>query len=322
MREVQSPLHTPFGPAVTAAEIARDVDLTGQVALVTGGSSGLGLETVKALAACGASICVPALDPVAARAALGGIGRIEVWPIDLIDPVSIKTFAAAFLERQSRLDLLVLNAGVMARPLFRDENGHEGHFSLNYLGHFRLTTLLWPALLAAARSRVVVLSSRGHQMCDVDLDDLDFGRRPYDKWMAYGQSKTANALFAVSLDMRGRRHGARAFSVHPGMIVTPGVRHLTHSELEAFGAVAPDGSPVIDPARDMKTVEQGASTTVWCATSPMLASIGGVYCENCDVASVESNGGVGVRPYAVDPERAESLWRASATLTGLDIAKT
>ncbi|MER9444453.1 SDR family NAD(P)-dependent oxidoreductase [Mesorhizobium sp. M0340] len=322
MRQLQNPLHTAFGPAVTAEEVARGVNLTGQIALVTGGSSGLGLETVRVLAACGASICVPAIDPVAARAALRGIDGVEVSPVDLIDHVSIKAFATAFLERQSRLDLLVLNAGVMARPLFRDSDGHEGHFSINYLGHFRLTALLWPALLAAGKSRVVVLSSRGHQICDIDLDDLDFARRPYDKWMAYAQSKTASALLAVALDMRGRRHGISAFSVHPGMIMTPGIRHLTRSELDAFGAVAPDGSPIIDPARDMKTVEQGAATTVWCATAPVLASVGGVYCENCDVARVESNGGFGVRPYAIDPDGAERLWCASVRLTGLDIASS
>jgi NAD(P)-dependent dehydrogenase (short-subunit alcohol dehydrogenase family) len=322
MRDWQAPLHTPFGPAVIAAEVTRGVNLTGQLALVTGGSSGLGLETVKALAKCGASICVPALDPVAARAALKGIDGAEVWPLDLLDPVSIKAFAATFLERHSRLDLLVLNAGVMARALFRDGDGHEGHFSINYLGHFRLTVLLWPSLLAAAKSRVVVLSSRAHQVCDVDLGDLDFVRRPYDKWMAYGQSKTANALFAVALDARGRGHGVSAFSVHPGMIMTPGIRHLSRPEFDAVGAVASDGSPVIDPARDLKTVEQGAATTVWSATTPVLDSIGGVYCENCDVARIEPSEGFGVRPYAIDPERADRLWHASASLTGLDITRT
>ncbi|PTE12366.1 SDR family NAD(P)-dependent oxidoreductase [Mesorhizobium helmanticense] len=321
MREWQTPLYTPFEPTVTAEEAARGVDLTGQVALVTGGSSGLGLETVRVLAASGASISVPATDPIAAHAALKGIGGVEVWPIDLLDHISVKAFAKAFLKRQRRLDLLVLNAGVMARPLFRDEDGREGHFSINYLGHFRLTALLWPALLAVAKSRVVVLSSRAHQMCDLDLDDLDFVRRPYDKWMAYGQSKTANALFAVALDTRGRRHGVSAFSVHPGMIMTPGIRHLTRSEFDAVGAVASDGSPIIDPARDLKTVKQGAATTVWAATAPVLDSIGGVYCENCDVARIEPSEGFGVRPYAIDPEMAERLWRVSARLTGLDIAR-
>lgn len=210
----------------------------------------------------------------------------------------------------------------MARPLFRDGDGREGHFSINYLGHFRLAALLWPALIAATKSRVVVLSSRAHQICDVDLEDVDFVRRHYDKWMAYGQSKTANALFAVALDARGRRDGVSAFSVHPGMIMTPGIRHLSRAEFDAVDAVAPDGSPVIDPARDMKTVEQGAATTVWAATAPVLDSIGGVYCENCDVASIESRQAFGVRPYAIDPERADRLWRASVDLTGLDVTRT
>lgn len=322
MRDWQTPLCTPFGPSVTAEEVARGVDLTGQVAVVTGGSSGLGLETVRVLAACGASISVTAIDPIAAHAALMGIGGVEVWPLNLINQISIKTFAADFLERHSRLDLLVLNAGVMARPLFRDGEGREGNFATNFLGHFRLTALLWPALLAAGKSRVVVLSSRAHQLSDVNLDDLDFVRRPYDKWTAYGQSKTANALLAVALDTRGRRHGVSAFSVHPGMIMTPGIRHLTRSEFDAVGAVASDGSPIIDPARDLKTVKQGAATTVWAATAPVLDSIGGVYCENCDVARIEPSEGYGVRPYAIDPEMAERLWRVSARLTGLDIART
>ncbi|MFW2231634.1 SDR family NAD(P)-dependent oxidoreductase [Rhizobium leguminosarum] len=320
MQVVQEPLLTGFGSAVSAMEVVRDADLTGRVAVVTGGSSGLGLETVRALASSGARVHVPALDPVAARAALSGIDRVDVWPLDLADEASVKAFADAFLDRQGRLDILVLNAGIMAQPLFRDPRGREGHFSTNFLGHYQLTALLWPALVAAGTSRVVVMSSRGHQISDVDFEDIDFVRRPYDKWMAYGQSKTANALFAVALDRRGRANGVRAFSVHPGMIVTSGVRHLSRSEFDAVGALEPDGTPVINPAGDKKTPEQGAATTVWCATSPALNSLGGVYCENCDIASVETERPVGVRPYAIDPERAECLWRTSAMLTGLDIA--
>lgn len=157
-------------------------------------------------------------------------------------------------------------------------------------------------------------------MSDVDLEDIDFVRRPYDKWIAYGQSKTANALFAVALDRRGQVNRVRAFSVHPGMIITPGIRHLARAEFDAVGALEPDGTPVIDPAMDKKTPGQGAATTVWCATSPTLNSLGGVYCENCDIASVETERPFGVRPYAIDPEKAESLWQMSAMLTGLDIA--
>ena len=307
---------------MSAMEVVRDADLTGRVAVVTGGSSGLGLEEVRALASSGARVHVPALDPVAARAALGEIVRVDVWSLDLADEASVKAFADAFLDRQARLDILVLNAGIMAQPLFRDPRGHEGHFSTNFLGHYQLTALLWPALVAARTSRVVILSSRGHQISDVDFEDIDFVRRPYDKWMAYGQSKTANALYAVALDRRGRANGVRAFSVHPGMIVTPGIRHLSRSEFDAVGALEPDGSPVINPAADKKTPGQGAATTVWCATSPLLNSLGGVYCENCDIASVETESPFGVRPYAIDPKRAERLWRRSAMITGLDIEIT
>jgi NAD(P)-dependent dehydrogenase (short-subunit alcohol dehydrogenase family) len=322
MRVFQEPLLTGFGPAMTAVQVVRDVDLTGVVAVVTGGSSGLGLETVRALASSGASVHVPALDPVAARAALSGIDKVYVWPIDLADEASVKAFANTFIDLRGRLDILVLNAGVMAQPLFRDARGHEGHFSINFLGHYQLTALLWPALLATRASRVVVMTSRGHQISDVDFEDIDFVRRPYDKWMAYGQSKTANALYAVAIDRRGRANGVRAFSVHPGMIVTPGIRHLSRAEFDAVGALEPDGSPVIDPAADKKTPGQGAATTVWCATSPLLNSLGGEYCENCDVASVETESPFGVRPYAIDPERAERLWRWSAVITGLDIEIT
>ncbi|QIO77337.1 SDR family NAD(P)-dependent oxidoreductase (plasmid) [Rhizobium leguminosarum bv. trifolii] len=320
VRVAQEPLLTGFGPAMSAMEVARDADLTGRVAVVTGGSSGLGLETVRALISSGASVHVPALDPVAARAALSGIDKVDVWPIDLADEASVKAFANTFLDRQGRIDILVLNAGIMAQPLFRDTRGHEGHFSINFLGHYQLTALLWPALLAARRSRVVVLSSRGHQISDVNFEDIDFVRRPYDKWLAYAQSKTANALFAVALDRRGQASGVRAFSVHPGMIVTPGIRHLAQAEFEAVGALELDGTPVIDPAADKKTPEQGAATAVWCATSPALNSLGGVYCENCDIASVETERPYGVRPYAIDPEKAERLWQIGAILTNLDIA--
>jgi NAD(P)-dependent dehydrogenase (short-subunit alcohol dehydrogenase family) len=307
---------------MSAMEVVRDADLTGSVAVVTGGSSGLGLETVRALASSGASVHVPALDPGAARTALSGIDNVYVWALDLADEASIKAFAHAFLDRCERIDILVLNAGIMAQPLFRDTSGREGHFCINFLGHYRLTALLWPALVAAGTSRVIVMSSRGHQISDVDFEDIDFVRRPYDKWMAYGQSKTANALYAVAIDRRGRANGVRAFSVHPGMIVTPGISHLSRSEFDAVGALEPDGSPVIDPAADKKTPGQGAATTVWCATSPLLNSLGGVYCENCDIASVETESAFGVRPYAIDPDRAERLWRWSAMASGLDIEIT
>lgn len=319
MSDVQRPLGTPYGPFTTAEEAAGDIDLSGKIAIVTGGASNLGRETVRVLASRGADVIVPARDFDAARLALAGIPRVTIETMNLIDPVSVDMFADTFLAAHAQLDLLVLSAGVMATPLFRDAQGHEGQFATNHLGHFHLTMALWPALGAGTETRVVVLSSRGHQLGGLDLDDLDFVRRPYDKWLAYGQSKTANALFALALDRRGRAQGIRAYSVHPGSILGPLARHLSAEELALFDAVNGDGTPVIDPARDMKTPQQGAATIVWCATAPELDQIGGVYCENCDIASVESEAPFGIRPFAIDPEIAESLWRTSAQITGHDV---
>lgn len=319
MNAAQKPLGTPFGPFTTADEVARDIDLSGKVAVITGGVSNLGRETVRVLASKGAHVIVPARDIDSARKALSGIARVDVMRMDLLDPYSVRRFAGEFLDVHNSLDLLILSAGVMATPLFRDAEGHEGQFATNHLGHFRLTTALWPALSTAGRARVVVLSSRGHQIGGFDLGDLDFTRRPYDKWLAYGQAKTANALFAVALDARGREHGVRAFSVHPGSILGPLARHLSREEIDSFGAVHQDGTPVIDPARDMKTPQQGAATTVWCATAPELDGMGGVYCEDCDIAPVEAEGRFGVRPFAIDPAAAEALWSQSVRMTGSDL---
>jgi len=318
----QKPLGTPYGPFTTAAEVARDRDLSATTAIVTGGASNLGREMVRTLASRGAHIVVPARDPHSAHQALSEIPGVEVRPMDLLDPSSIESFAASFTDSAQSLHLLVLSAGVMASPLFRDADGHEGQFATNHLGHFRLTAALWPALQRAKGARVVVLSSRAHQLGGLDLSDLDFRRRDYDKWLAYGQAKTANALFAVGLDARGAEHGIRAYSVHPGSILGPLARYLTRDEIEQFGAVNEDGSAVVDPSRDLKNPQQGAATAVWCATSPDLAGIGGVYCEDCDIASVEADGplgGAGVRPFAINPDMAEALWTKSVGLTGGNI---
>jgi len=320
MASAQEPLGTPFGPFTTVEEVARDVDLSGKTAIVTGGASNLGHETVRVLAARGAHVIVPARDADAARQALSDIPRVEIVSMDLLDPAFVRRFANGFLARHKSLDLLILSAGVMATPLFRDSEGHEGQFAINHLGHFRLTAALWPALCVADGARVVVLSSRGHQIGGFDLDDLDFKRRPYDKWLAYGQAKTANALFAVALDARGLAHDVRAFAVHPGSILGPLARHLSRDEIDAFGALNQDGTPVIDPARDRKNPQQGAATTIWCATAAELEGIGGVYCEDCDIAPVESEGRFGVRPFAIDPETAEALWAESIRLTGNDLS--
>lgn len=320
MTAFQKPLGTSFDPFTTAEEVANGIDLSGKTAIVTGGASNLGHETVRVLASKGASVIVPARDVAVARQALSDIPNVSVLPMDLLDAASIDRFAADFVDGGGTLDLLILSAGVMATPLFRDARGREGQFATNHLGHFRLTHGLWPALLRASGARVVVLSSRAHQLGGLDLSDLDFQRRAYDKWLAYGQAKTANALFAVALDARGAEHGIRAYSVHPGSILGPLARHLTREEIDQFGALNADGSAVVDPARDRKNSQQGAATAIWCATSPALGGIGGVYCEDSDIAPVVAEGelgGPGVRPFAIDRETAEALWLESGRLLGI-----
>jgi NAD(P)-dependent dehydrogenase (short-subunit alcohol dehydrogenase family) len=239
--------------------------------------------------------------------------------MDLADPQSVANFADRVVSAGQSVSILVNSAGIMATPETRDAEGHEAQFATNHLGHFRLTLGLWPALVAAGGARVVSVSSRGHQIAGVDFEDIDFRVRPYDKWVAYGQSKTANALFAMALDCRGRGHGIRAFSLHPGQILTDLARHLSAEEIASFGALDEAGRPIIDPGRGMKTVEQGAATSAWCATSPRLDGMGGVYCEDCDIAIVndEDVGRRGVSPWACDPEAAERLWQLSAAWTGL-----
>jgi len=214
---------------------------------------------------------------------------------------------------------LINNAGVMAGPLTRDARGYETQFSANHLGHFQLTAQLLPALLKADGARVVALSSRGHRYGGVDVVDPNFERRAYDKWQAYGQSKTANALFALDLDRRGAAHGIRAFSVHPGRIIDTGLaRHLSNDELRAAGVL--DEHDRVRADSGCKTVEQGAATTVWCAASASLQGMGGVYCEDVDIAravDADSTEDFGVRPWATDPEAAQRLWAVSETLTGV-----
>lgn len=315
----QTPLRCGFDAATTATEALAGHDLSGMQAIVTGGASGLGLETVRVLAGAGALVLVPARDPHQAQAALDGTAGVEVAALDLLDPQSIDAFAAAFLATGRALHVLVNGAGIMATPLRRDARGYEGQFVTNHLGHFQLTARLWPALRQARGARVVCVSSLGHRQAAVDLDDPHFLRQPYDKWRAYAQSKSANALFAVELDRRGAAHGVRAFSLHPGAILTPLVRHLDLDDLRRVGALDDEGQVNPPPQSGFKSVAQGAATAVWCATSAQLEGMGGVYCEDCDIAALvpDDSTGPGVRRWAADPVQACRLWALSEQMTGV-----
>jgi NAD(P)-dependent dehydrogenase (short-subunit alcohol dehydrogenase family) len=308
-----------FGAHSTAADVLRGIDLSGKLAIVTGGYSGLGLETTRALAGAGAHVIVPARRQAVAEDAVGYLDGVEVDALDLSELDSVGGFAERFLASGRSIDILINNAGIMACPQSRVGPGWEAQFGVNHLGHYALVNLLWPALANGDRTRIVTVSSAGHHLCGIRWDDIQF-ERGYDKWAAYGQAKTANILFAVQLDKLGRDLGVRAFSVHPGSILTPLQRHLCQQEMIAVGWIDENGDLA---APYFKTPKQGAATGVWAATSPQLDGAGGVYCEDCDVTeTADSDTFVGVREYASDPRQAARLWTLSAELTGLNAFAT
>ncbi|KUI39094.1 SDR family NAD(P)-dependent oxidoreductase [Mycobacterium sp. GA-2829] len=329
MTHKQHPLGSEFTAANTADDVLEGIDLSGRTAIVTAGHVGLGRETTRALSAAGATVLVGSRDPRRAAAAVAGIDRAEVGELDLLDPGSVEAFAARYLDSGRPLHMLINNAGIMGSPLTRDARGYESQFATNHLGHFQLTRALLPALRSAGGARVVGLSSWGHHLSDIRWDDPHFESGSYDGMVGYGQSKTANVLFAVELDRRFADDGIRGYALHPGGIFGTNLAPwLTESDWQAMGLIDDAGAPVIDPDRDMKTPQQGASTTVWAATSPSLADIGGVYLQNNDIApledvtepiSIEFGSGpvemtVGVTRYAVDPEAAQRLWDLSEKL--------
>lgn len=315
----QEPIRSGFGHHTTAAEALDGRDLTGKTAIVTGGYSGIGLETVRVLAEAGATVVVPARTLEKARASLAGIPRVELEELDLMNPASVDAFTRRFLDSGRPLDILVNSAGIMVPPLMRDARGYESQFATNHLGHFQLAARLWPALKQAGGARVVLVSSSALRLGGVDFDDPNFERRDYDRWIAYAQSKSANALFAVELDKRGYASGVRAFSLHPGIIETGLSRHLSDDEMLAIYAHDKKGRRVEN--RHLKTMEQGAATSVWCAASPQLDGKGGVYCEDVDIAKIvpadTPTEQPGVVTWAIDPVLAERLWRLSEDMTGV-----
>lgn len=308
----QHPLGSGFGPKPSAASIMTGVDLSGKTAVVTGGYSGIGLETVRALVGAGAKVIVPARDKSRADAALAAQGiTATTVQMDLSDLASVGACAADIGDAHERVDLLINNAGIMACPEMRVGNGWEMQFAVNHIGHFVLTRELMPYLQNARAARVVCLSSLAHRRSPIRFEDIHFNNSGYDKWVAYGQSKTANALFARELDCRGRDRGVRAFSVHPGGIMTPLQRHLRNEEMVELGWIDESGEVPEAVQSFFKTPEQGAATTLWAATSAQLEGRGGEYCEDCDIAQLVSEDSpryFHVAPWACDDEAAARLW--------------
>ena len=310
-----------FNADSTTHQVIAGIDLAGKQAVVTGASSGLGVETARTLAAAGAAVMLVARDQGKLDGALAELkaavpgGEFDTSILDLADLASVRSGADDILSRCSRIDLLINNAGVMACPLMRTADGFEMQFGTNHLGHFLLTARLMPALLAADSARVVNLSSAGHKFGAMNLDDPNYQSRDYNKWVAYGESKTANVLFTVGMEQRFGDRGVHALAVHPGVIMTELSRHMDQSDLEMLMAQGEDRGLQI------KTTEQGSATSVWAATAPALEGRGGLYLEDCQIAEAAVPGGDGgVEAYAVDPALADQLWDLSEELVGERVA--
>jgi NAD(P)-dependent dehydrogenase (short-subunit alcohol dehydrogenase family) len=311
----------PFGAESTTDEVLEGVDLSGRRILVTGASAGIGVETARALAAHGAQVvgAVRDLDKghhatqVVRDQARNG-GGLELIPLDLASLDSVRACADALVADGRPFDLIIANAGVMACPKGVTADGFETHFGINHLGHFVLINRL--AALLKPGSRVVVLSSGAHRNSDVDLDDPNFEHTPYEEFIAYGGSKTANVLFAVGFDRRHKDRGVRATAVHPGVVQTELGRYMTPELLQAVTeTIAAAG-----PAARMKSVAQGAATSVWSGIVASADAVGGRYCGDCSIAEAVPNdarlSAGGVLAYAVDPARAEALWAKSEEMVG------
>lgn len=313
----QVPVNSGLNAKSTGAEVIADRDLAGKVAIVTGGYSGIGLETVRALAKKGVRVIVPVRDRTKAGTALSGVaGEVEMADMDLGNLPSVRRFTEGMAASLPKLELLINNAGIMACPETRVGPGWEAQFGTNHLGHMALTLGLMDLLTRTEHARVVALSSTGHKISGIRWDDIHFRAATYDKWQAYGQSKTANALFANALSRRLKASGGHAFAVHPGGIFTPLQRHLSIQEQVRLGWINEDGSPSALAKARFKTTEEGCSTTLWAATSPVLAGKPGVYCEDCDIAAPTDPVSPfarfrGVEAHACDDVAAERLWTES-----------
>jgi NAD(P)-dependent dehydrogenase (short-subunit alcohol dehydrogenase family) len=316
---------TQFGEKSTTEDVLAGVDLTGKRILVTGVSAGLGVETARALVAHGAEVVGAARDVAKAEratadvraAAEAGKGAFSIVELDLASLASVRACADALNADGRPFDVIIANAGVMVPPLGHTADGFETQFGTNHLGHFVLINRI--ALLLKDGGRLVNLSSAGHRYSDVDLDDPNFEHTPYEPWIGYGRSKTANALFAVEFDRRHRDRGVRATAVHPGGIQTELGRHMDEGQMAALVAsINETAAEAGTPAFEFKTIPQGAATSVWAAVVADPAEVGGKYCEDCHVAELQEGEGIrgGVRAYALDAEHAKALWAKSEEMVG------
>ena len=314
----QKPINSGFNAKSETKDIIKNIDLNNKVAIVTGGYSGIGLETTKALVAAGADVIIPAKRPKIANQNLNGIvSEDNVIEMDLGNLNSVKNFSDSFKENFNTLDLLINNAGIMACPETRIGNNWESQFAINHIGHFLLTNELINVMSDVEGARFVSLSSSAHSITGILWDDIHFQSAKYDKWMAYGQSKTACSLMAIEFNTRMKDRGVEGFAVHPGGIITPLQRHLEKEEMVALGWLDEDGSPSELAKNFFKSTSQGASTAVWCATNPDLSGLGGVFCEDCDIAKRKSEVDeslqryFGVADWAINSDEASKLWEAT-----------
>lgn len=318
---LQKPLGSGFNASSTASDVINGANLKGKLAIVTGGSTGIGLETVKTLSNAGATVIVPARNIGKAKNNLQQVANVEIEELDLMSVDSINSFTDRFLATNRPLDLLINNAGIMFVPLRRDDRGFESQLATNYLAVFQLTANLWSALKAADNARVLNVSSQGHQFAPFDFEDPNFEKREYESLSAYGQSKTALNLFTLELDNRAKEFGVRAYGIHPGNIWgTELAREASIETLQKFGFYNQDGEPNKEVIDTLKTISQGTATTIWAATSPLLTTTGGVYLEDSDVAEIAIEEGftTGVRAYSLEKNNAKKLWDLSEELTGLN----
>ena len=314
----QKPINSGFSNQSEPKDILKNIDLHNKVAIVTGGYSGIGLETTKALVAVGANVIIPAKRPEIANQNLNGVvSETNIIKMDLGNLNSVKNFTNSFKENFNTLSLLINNAGIMACPETRVGDNWESQFAINHIGHFLLTRELMNILADTEGSRFVSLSSSAHALTGILWDDIHFNKQPYNKWMAYGQSKTASSLIAIELNKKMKDYGVESFSVHPGGIITPLQRYLEKEEMIALGWMDENGSPSELAKNFFKSPSQGASTTLWCATSNDLNGLGGVFCEDCDIAKRKSEVDeslqryTGVANWAVDTDEATRLWELS-----------